>query len=86
MTGGYLRPGFFNKPLPRLKPQPESITMMIFKRRRARNNRVEKMRKYTEWQDSIRAECEFEARLANTVRQSGLNFTRHFESFEEWSE
>ena len=49
---GYLRPTHFNPPLPRLKPQPLSITLMIKKRIAARARRLEYQRANTEvWND-----------------------------------
>ena len=42
MTGGYLKPTFFNKPLPRLLPQPLHITGMISARRKVRQRRLDR--------------------------------------------
>ncbi|EAL22159.1 hypothetical protein CNBC2970 [Cryptococcus deneoformans B-3501A] len=44
LTGGYLRPTLFNPPLPRLKPQPIGLSMMIHNRLRKRERRMEKRR------------------------------------------
>ncbi|KAG6891381.1 hypothetical protein C0992_008092 [Termitomyces sp. T32_za158] len=59
MTGGLLRPSFANRPLPRLKPQPEHISGMIRKRRLARERRMQRL---VDIQEDIQ-DLEFEAEL-----------------------
>jgi hypothetical protein len=60
---GYLRPTHFNPPLPRLKPQPLSITLMIKKRIAARARRLENQRANTEVWNDIHSEMGLMRRL-----------------------
>jgi len=60
---GYLRPTHFNPPLPRLKPQPLSITLTIKKRIAARARRLEYQRANTEVWNDIHSEMGFMRRL-----------------------
>jgi hypothetical protein len=60
MVTGYFRPSLYNKPLPRLKPQPISISMMIKKRRLARERKGEKYGELVQWRDDLRKEALFE--------------------------
>ena len=60
---GYLRPTHFNPPLPRLKPQPLSITLTIKKRIAARARRLEYQRANTEVWNDIHAEMGLMRRL-----------------------
>ncbi|KAF4593341.1 hypothetical protein AB1N83_010168 [Pleurotus pulmonarius] len=69
LTGSFLRATLSNRPLPRLKPQPLAITMMIKRRRAARERRALKLIVVNEWIDDLRREREFEEGLkkyANT--------------------
>ncbi|KII86734.1 hypothetical protein PLICRDRAFT_55645 [Plicaturopsis crispa FD-325 SS-3] len=63
MTGGYFRASLFNKPLARVKPQPQSLTMMIAKRRIRRQWRQERNEEIGEWRDMLRHEESFERAL-----------------------
>jgi hypothetical protein len=63
LTGGYLRPTLFNPPLPRLKPQPEGLSMMIHKRLRVRERRTWKRRVWAEWAGDMKAEMAFYRRI-----------------------
>jgi hypothetical protein len=63
MTGGYMRPSWFNKPLPRLSPQPIHITMMIASRRKARASRTMRFEQYSEWKEDMKHEARFERLL-----------------------
>ncbi|KAF7430485.1 hypothetical protein PC9H_006193 [Pleurotus ostreatus] len=60
LTGSFLRATLSNRPLPRLKPQPLAITMMIKRRRAARERRALKLMAVNEWIDDLRREREFE--------------------------
>lgn len=60
---GYLRPTHFNPPLPRLKPQPLPITLMIKKRIAARARRLEYQRANTEVWNDIHSEMGLMRRL-----------------------
>ena len=63
MTGGYMRPTWFNKPLPRLTPQPIHISMMIASRRKARASRMVRFERYNEWKEDMKHEATFERLL-----------------------
>lgn len=63
MTGGYLRPSWFNNPLPRLSPQPIHISMMIASRRKARASRMVRFEQYNEWKEDMKHEARFERLL-----------------------
>jgi hypothetical protein len=63
ITGGYLRPTWFNKPLPRLAPQPIHISMMIASRRKARASRTARFEQYSEWKEHMKHEARFERLL-----------------------
>jgi hypothetical protein len=60
---GYLRPTHFNPPLPRLKPQPLSISLMIKKRIAARARRLETQRSNMESWNDIHSEMGLMRRL-----------------------
>jgi hypothetical protein len=57
---GHIRASLSNKPLPRLKPQPSAISVMIYKRRAERQRRVLKLKELEDWQDDLRREAAFE--------------------------
>ena len=84
MTGGYLRPSFYNKPLPRLNPQPTSISVMIFRRRRARSRRVLDSRKWKNWIADLGLERQFEAYLAAHTRLTGQMFEPIYKDMRSW--
>ena len=65
---GYQRPTFFNRALPRLKPQPAHISMMIFKRRKQREQRLELFSELKEHLDDVRREATFEKMLFRTAQ------------------
>jgi hypothetical protein len=69
LTGAYLCPSLFNRPLPRLKPQPVAISMMIYKRHAARERRPAKSLKLHEWRDDLRRERAFENNLGKSVHE-----------------
>lgn len=58
-----MRPSILNAPLPRLKPQPIHITMMMRRRRDARQNRIDRSRVHSELNQDLLAERDFEARM-----------------------
>jgi hypothetical protein len=60
LTGGYHRPTLNNRPLPRLKPQPHAITMMIRKRILARTRRAQKQHELSQGLEDIKHEKAFE--------------------------
>ncbi|KAG9006992.1 hypothetical protein FRB93_008258 [Tulasnella sp. JGI-2019a] len=63
LTGALMRPSLFNPPLPRLKPQPIHITMMIRRRRDARERRFTRSRVNVDWRQDLLAERHFETLL-----------------------
>ncbi|KAL0948238.1 hypothetical protein HGRIS_010838 [Hohenbuehelia grisea] len=64
MTGSFLRASLANKPLPRLRPQPIAISMMIRKRRAARERRSERQKTVNEWLEDMKLERYFEETLS----------------------
>jgi len=84
MTGGYLRPSLYNRPLPRLNPQPTSISVMIFRRRRARSRRVLESRKWKNWVADLGLERQFEADLATHTRLAGEKFEPIYDDMRSW--
>ncbi|KAI0330483.1 hypothetical protein GY45DRAFT_1250812 [Cubamyces sp. BRFM 1775] len=82
MTGGYIKPTFFNKPLPRLQPQPMHITGMIVARRKARLRRLARFDLLQEQKDYLHFESSFEYALAASGEPS---FERVYSSdMESW--
>lgn len=75
LTGGFLRPTLFNPPLPRLKPQPLNISMMINRRIKRRERRIEVSRKLADLQADMRQEVRF-------LRSLGLDWP---EKIGDWS-
>ncbi|EPQ50755.1 hypothetical protein GLOTRDRAFT_81826 [Gloeophyllum trabeum ATCC 11539] len=63
LTGSFIRASVYNKPLPRLKPQPIHITGMINRRRKTRAIRGERFAMYQEWMEFLKYEERFEAGL-----------------------
>lgn len=84
MTGALMRPSLFNRPLPRLKPQPTHISGMIWNRRRARELRLQKFELWTSWRDDLRRERAFEANLLQHVKESGLWFEQIYDNMLQW--
>ena len=72
LTGGLLRPSFYNRPLPRMRNQPTDITMMISKRIKARARRQATVSYLKSVKEDLRLECWFEARLRDEVATFGL--------------
>ena len=64
LTGGYLRPSYANPPLPRMKPQPQHVSMMIRRRLGARSRRMQTHAMLKEFRDDLGRETGFEERLA----------------------
>lgn len=72
LTGGYLRPTLFNPPLPRLKPQPIGLSMMIHNRLRKRERRMEKRRVYA----SLRADLKLEVAFWRATEGDDTDWSR----------
>ncbi|KAG8969200.1 hypothetical protein FRC03_004153 [Tulasnella sp. 419] len=83
LTGGYLRPSTSNKPLPRMKPQPVHVSMMIRKRRKKRAARFTRLAVHLEWLRYLRYEHTFEKILQKKV--GSHNFTPEFDGG-DWTE
>ncbi|KAJ7126155.1 hypothetical protein C8R44DRAFT_781185 [Mycena epipterygia] len=60
VTGGLLKASLYNRPLPRLKPQPPAISGMIMARMRARVKRYERLERLDEEIQYLRGEAAFE--------------------------
>ncbi|KAI5120396.1 hypothetical protein M0805_000175 [Coniferiporia weirii] len=87
LTGAYLRPTLFNGPLPRMKPQPEHISMMIYHRRKRRERHGEIYTRLSELKGDIQQERNFEEALrdaASKSREGG--FDPVFDDVGAWSE
>ncbi|KAK8865815.1 hypothetical protein IAR55_000962 [Kwoniella newhampshirensis] len=77
LTGAYHRPTLFNPPLPRLKPQPISISMMIHNRLRARERRMERRRAYASFLNDVKLETAFWREMEQAQKKgSGSDWTR----------
>ena len=59
LTGGFMRPTALNRPLPRLRPQPLSLSMMIKKRVIARQRQYLVRRDIANLKEDMRAETAF---------------------------
>ena len=63
VTGSIIPATLYNKPLPRLKPQPINITGIIVSRHRKRAARQQQMEDLSELINDLKRECEFETAL-----------------------
>ncbi|KIK93619.1 hypothetical protein PAXRUDRAFT_503286 [Paxillus rubicundulus Ve08.2h10] len=61
--GSFIRPTYYNKLLPRLVPQPASISGMIHKRRIGRNKRFAQKEEVAGWMEDLKMESAFEQAL-----------------------
>lgn len=84
LTGAIVRPTLFNKPFPRMKPQPIHVSRMIHKRRKARERRGERQGLLLAFKDYIRQERIFENNLFQDVKARGLTFETIFQTPYEW--
>lgn len=85
MTGGFLRPTVSNLPLPRLKPQPKCITMMIYNRRRSYERKGSLYADLTLHQEYLRLERNFEEGLLKKENREGRSTFEPVYDLEEWS-
>lgn len=83
-TGGFLRPTLYHGPLPRMKPQPEHISMLIKNRIRARERRLKLKAKFQEDMDNLRFESEFEEGLRSTTKKDFPKIFSPSHIFAEW--
>jgi hypothetical protein len=65
-----MKPTIDHGPLPLLKPQPDHISGMIYKRRVARQQRIERQRAILSYIEDIRVEARFE----NGLAEKGAHF------------
>lgn len=75
LTGGFLHPSLFNPPLPRLRPQPEQLSMMMRRRIDRRERRIAYFRDLQELQRDMKVEVRF-------LRMLGLDWP---EKIGDWS-
>ncbi|KAL5478362.1 hypothetical protein ACEPAI_2546 [Sanghuangporus weigelae] len=68
MTGGFLKPTILNPPLPRLKPQPLHISMMMYRRRVRYERMAQKYIRLKGYQKDLGTEVNFEEALLSEVR------------------
>ncbi|KAG6821305.1 hypothetical protein H0H93_000166 [Arthromyces matolae] len=87
MTGGYLRPSYWNPPLPRLKPQPVHITGMIRNRRIARERRMLTIIDIQETIQALKIEATLEEEAAKFHRNAhGANVEAVYAGhLDEWN-
>lgn len=80
-----MRPSVFNRPLPRLKPQPVRISRMILKRRGVKDRRVERLSRLQEDLATVQFEQAFEERLEREVKNTHQFSPVFGYSLESWS-
>jgi len=77
-TGSFIRPTFYNVPLPRMKPQPMATSMIYLKRRTARQRRYDKKEELQEYLHDLQIEQQLEEDL---VRHVPFEFPRVFSGY-----
>lgn len=85
MTGAIIRPSLSNGPLPRLKPQPEHISMMIRQRRLAYDRSNTKINDLELLAEDLKSEANFEDGLVQEAAEKGFKLDSVFASG-DWSE
>ncbi|KAJ6499419.1 hypothetical protein C8R45DRAFT_982327 [Mycena sanguinolenta] len=65
LTGALIKPTLYNPPLPRMKPQPQAISRIIFARMRARERRIARSQQLAEDLVDLRHEAAFEDSIAH---------------------
>ncbi|CDO76164.1 hypothetical protein BN946_scf184740.g7 [Trametes cinnabarina] len=87
MTGAYLKPSLYNKPLPRLVPQPLHITGMIVARRKARARRMVMHETLKEHMKLIDVERDVERSLAQQAEVEGTSLEQVYaDDYGGWRE
>ena len=84
-TGGFVRPTIYHGPLPRMKPQPEHVSMLIKKRMRARERRLNMKTQLLEDLNDLHLERKFEEGLRKLNKVDVPAFFSPSQAFEEWS-
>lgn len=74
-VAGFVRPSFSNPPIPRLKPQPLSVTLTILSRVRARARRVALQKDLAGQSQDLKEEINFYRRVRD---REGLEETKAF--------
>lgn len=72
LTPGILHATSLHEPLPRLKPQPLATSMMINRRRKQQQSRMDRRAWVGEWARDARAEDEFERMLEKEAGRDGV--------------
>ncbi|OCB89210.1 hypothetical protein A7U60_g3696 [Sanghuangporus baumii] len=72
MTGGFLKPTILNPPLPRLKPQPLHISMMMYRRRVGYERMAQKYIRLKGYQEDLGTEVKFEEALLSELRSQPI--------------
>ncbi|WVF70767.1 hypothetical protein IAT40_005561 [Kwoniella sp. CBS 6097] len=80
LTGGFHRPTLFNPPLPRMKPQPIGISMMIQNRLRKRERRHARRKVWASLLNDMKLEVSFWKDLERESASSSTNPTWRPES------
>lgn len=80
LTGSWIRPSLANGPLPRMKPQPEHITMMIRRRRMAYERHQAKFVELGNTSEDLEFERAFENKLFLEGMSKGLTVQTEFVS------
>ncbi|KAF8196653.1 hypothetical protein K438DRAFT_1585628 [Mycena galopus ATCC 62051] len=81
LTGALLKPTMFNPPLPRMKPQPQVISRMIFTRMRTRDRRMARDQELSEDIFHLKREAAFEASF---MRDHSLEQVYSGDAENEW--
>lgn len=85
LTGSYLRPSWFNGPLPQMKPLPLHVRALIHARRARRERRIMEMVELNKSREDLAIERDFEAALAQTAKKDDIKLETVFaESHGEW--
>jgi len=86
LTGGYLRPTLYNPPLPRMKPQPEHVSGMIYKRRKATIKQWAALGETEQWLQDLKHESEFEEQLAKEAEKDQVSLKPVFRDYDRWAD
>jgi hypothetical protein len=83
LTGTIVRPSFYNRAFPTMRPQPAHISMIIRKRRIARVRRIDKWKLLSEWRRDLQIEKKFESLVALEARKEGVELEQVFRN-DDW--
>ncbi|KAJ7239952.1 hypothetical protein B0H12DRAFT_1204141 [Mycena haematopus] len=84
LTGALIKPTLYNPPLPRMKPQPQAISRIIFARMRTRDRRMARDQQLLDDIFHLKREAAFEDSIARFV--GGASFERVYsgDAESEW--